>query len=114
MMKSGRTTSGCAPQTHRNARTAQDLLFLTVNEFTQPTVSAHVAEAIMVIVMDMSAGKTAVVEPAAYDDEVLNASWLPQPELALQLQEHDHEAARQMPPPEDVEAFLQAVYRNQE
>lgn len=68
----------------------------------------------MVIVMDMSAGKPAAVEPAAYDDEVLNANWLPQPELALQLQEHVFEEPGRMPPPEDVEAFLEAIYRNQE
>ncbi|THF59391.1 hypothetical protein [Pseudothauera rhizosphaerae] len=68
----------------------------------------------MVIVMDMSSGKPAAIEAPAYDDEVLNASWLPQPEVAPQLQEHPTAEVRRMPPPEDVEAFLKAVYRYQE
>ncbi|THF62844.1 hypothetical protein E6C76_16375 [Pseudothauera nasutitermitis] len=71
----------------------------------------------MVIVMDMSAdNKPAAIDPAPYDDEVLDAGWLPRPEIAPRLQEHAAEAAREprMPPPMDVEAFLAAVYRNQE
>lgn len=68
----------------------------------------------MVIVMDMSAGRIEAGEQPAYDDEVLDAGWLPQPEEALQLQEHSAETAEHMPPPEDVEAFLEAMYRYQE
>lgn len=68
----------------------------------------------MVIVMDMQSGRE-LREPEAYDEEVLNASWLPRPEVALQLQQIDlHRESEHMPPPEDVDAFLKAVYRNQE
>jgi hypothetical protein len=68
----------------------------------------------MVIVMDMSAGRIDAKEQPTYDEEVLNAGWLPQPEVMPQLQEHIAEPAEHMPPPEDVEAFLEAVYRYQE
>lgn len=75
----------------------------------------------MVIVMEMNSGKPAD-SPFAYDEEVLNANWLPQPSLtsqpapqpALQLQVVESSHARRMPPPVDVEAFLEAVYRYQE
>ncbi|MBS0510212.1 MAG: hypothetical protein JSR42_03375 [Proteobacteria bacterium] len=49
-----------------------------------------------------------------YDDEVLNAGWLP-PGLIPHLEElvaPVHPPRK--PPPEDVDAFLQAIYRNQE
>lgn len=71
----------------------------------------------MVIVMDMKSGK-AIEDPPAYDDEVMNASWLPpRPDVAPQLQEIEmaHPRRReQMPPPADIDAFLAAIYRNQE
>lgn len=68
----------------------------------------------MVIVMDMQSGKE-VPAPEAYDEEVLNASWLPRPEVALQLQPIDlHHETERMLPPEDVDAFLNEMYRNQE
>lgn len=67
----------------------------------------------MVIVMDMQTGKE-VREHEAYDEEVLNASWLPQPEIALQLQAVELHHQPEMPPPEDVDAFLDAIYRSQE
>lgn len=68
----------------------------------------------MVTIMDMTTGKV-IGEPEEYDDEVLNASWLPpQPETALQLQEVEHVAHELQMPPIDVEHFLEAVYRYQE
>ncbi|NMG66466.1 hypothetical protein GPA19_16090 [Azoarcus indigens] len=70
----------------------------------------------MMIVMQMSSGR-AMNDPAPYDEEVLNASWLPpQPEVALQLQEavEPQRPRREMLPPVDVEAFLNAMYRSQE
>lgn len=68
----------------------------------------------MVIVMEMRSGR--IVEPPAeeYGDEVLNANWLPQPDLQAGLQELPREATASCPPPEDPEAFLQAIYRNQQ
>ncbi len=74
----------------------------------------------MVIVMEMNPGKPAD-SPFAYDDEVLNANWLPPsltsqpaPQPALQLQVVETPRSRQMPPPIDADAFLKAVYRYQE
>lgn len=70
----------------------------------------------MVISMDMNTGK-AIREPLPYDEEVMNANWLPQPEVAPQLQEvefGERQQRRRRPPPEDVEAYLKAIYRNQE
>ncbi len=68
----------------------------------------------MVIYMDMTSGKKIEEPVAPYDEEVLNASWLPQPALQLGLQMA--ETARQEPAlaPTDVEGFLAAVYRFQE
>ena len=68
----------------------------------------------MTTIMDMNSGKE-LVEPEEYDDEVLNASWLPpQPEPALQTAEIDHGRQEKQLPPLDVDSFLQAVYRYQE
>ncbi|MDO9597815.1 MAG: hypothetical protein Q7J47_08850 [Azoarcus sp.] len=68
----------------------------------------------MVIVMDMQSGKE-FREPEAYDEEVLNANWLPRPEVALQLQQIDrHHEPERIALPEDLDAFLKAMYRNQE
>lgn len=74
-----------------------------------------IAEAIMVIVMSMSAGREIeTYENERYDDEVLNAGWLP-PGLVPQLEEIvDARPPPRMPPPEDIDAFLQSIYRNQE
>jgi hypothetical protein len=84
----------------------------------------------MVIVMEMSTGKTVKMseaEAAAADaatefgefvDEVLGAGWLPQPALRLEVQEHQeyrpehHE--RKVPPVVDADEFLRTLYRNQE
>lgn len=70
----------------------------------------------MVIIMDMNTGK-AIGEPPPYDEEVMNANWLPRPEIAPQLREVELEGRQRrerQPPPEDIEAFLKAIYRNQE
>lgn len=75
--------------------------------------SARFAEVIMVIIMDMSAGRIESVDQAAYSDEVLDAGWLPQPDLALQVQECSAETVARILPPEDIDAFLAAIYRYQ-
>ncbi|WP_332670611.1 hypothetical protein [Aromatoleum sp.] len=68
----------------------------------------------MTTIMDMNSGKE-LVEPEEYDDEVLNASWLPpQPEPALRAAEIDHGRQEKPLPPLDAESFLKAVYRYQE
>ena len=69
----------------------------------------------MVIVMDMDGSRYIAGEFGAFEEEVLNAQWLPQP-LALQLglqnvapdPEPHHAAAV------DAEAFLRTVYLSQE
>lgn len=49
-----------------------------------------------------------------YDDEVLNASWLQvSPELLPRLQTASR-PRRYTPQPEDIDAFLESMYRNQE
>lgn len=77
--------------------------------------TGYIAEAIMVIIMEMHTGNV-VGNPDEYGDEVLNASWLPQPEPALPLQhvERGEAAGNRPPPPIDVDDFLRAVYRYQE
>lgn len=68
----------------------------------------------MVMIMEMDNGKV-VRDPESYDDEVLNAGWLPRPEASLQLAQIEHEPHKepQAPPIADIEAFLEAMYRNQ-
>jgi hypothetical protein len=69
----------------------------------------------MVIVMKTSPDKPTDLESAdAYGDEVLNANWLPQPELAADQGQGAVRRRRKAAQPEDVDAFLQSVYRNQE
>lgn len=68
----------------------------------------------MVIIMDMSTGKKADDDESVYNEEVLNAGWLPQPELGLQLQsavpsERPHH--RRIMDPDD---FLKNMYLSQE
>ncbi|MCB1909330.1 MAG: hypothetical protein KDH15_18350 [Rhodocyclaceae bacterium] len=52
---------------------------------------------------------------ARYDDEVLDASWLPRPDAPLKV---IRSAARDEEEPpvadEEADAFLDAIYRNQE
>ncbi len=66
----------------------------------------------MLLVMDMDTGNLIEDEFGAFEDEVLNAEWMPaSPELQLGLQEVQHRAttAKEV----DAEAFLAAMYRNQ-
>ena len=73
----------------------------------------------MVIVMDMSTGnietpgeeEKATVEFGPFVDEVLNAGWLPQPEARLEVHAHADKPAVAAA---DAEAFLRALYLNQE
>ncbi|CAG0998248.1 hypothetical protein RHDC4_02987 [Rhodocyclaceae bacterium] len=65
----------------------------------------------MIVVMDMTTGKIIEDEFGRFEDEVLNAEWLPPlPELQLGLQEVHaavtHEVAD--------DALLDRMYRNQE
>ncbi|HEX8962770.1 MAG TPA: hypothetical protein VF801_07180 [Rhodocyclaceae bacterium] len=67
----------------------------------------------MIRVMDMTTGKIVEDEFGGFEEEVLNAGWLPpQPELQLGLQEvHTAlHAQREI----DAAAYLDRVYRNQE
>lgn len=68
----------------------------------------------MVIVMDMYTGKGIEEPEDIYGDEVLNANWLPGPEVQLGLQPVVAEAEHHPVASEDVDAFLSAVYRFQE
>lgn len=68
----------------------------------------------MIRVMDMSTGKIIEDEFGRFEDEVLNAGWLPpQPELQLGLQEV-HPAARALPRDIDAASYLDRIYRSQE
>jgi hypothetical protein len=63
-------------------------------------------------VMDMSTGKVLEDEFGAFENEVLNAEWLPpSPELQLALQEVH--ATSSADTEVDTEAFLNTIYRNQ-
>jgi hypothetical protein len=63
-------------------------------------------------VMDMSTGKVLEDEFGAFENEVLNAEWLPpSPELQLALQEVHATSAADTDV--DAEAFLNTIYRNQ-
>ena len=69
----------------------------------------------MLLVMDMSTGKLIEDEFGAFEDEVLNAEWTPaSPELQLGLQEVQHRAAAREVDAEAADAFLAAMYRNQQ
>ena len=73
----------------------------------------------MVIVMDMSTGKTekpsaaeaAAEEFGAFVDEVLNAGWLPQPAERLEMHAHAADSAAAAIEPDE---FLRNLYRNQD
>ena len=69
----------------------------------------------MLMVMNMSTGKLIEDEFGAFEDEVLGAEWTPaSPELQLGLQEVQHRAAAQEVDAEAADAFLAAMYRNQQ
>jgi hypothetical protein len=66
----------------------------------------------MLKVMDMTTGKIIEDEFGSFEDEVLDAGWLPPvPELQLGLQEVCHAASGDSEV--DADAFLSKVYRNQ-
>jgi hypothetical protein len=73
-------------------------------------------ETAMLMVMDMSTGKLIEDEFGAFEDDDLNAEWTPaSPELQLGLQEVQHRAATQREvDAEAADAFLAAMYRNQQ
>ena len=65
----------------------------------------------MVIYMDMQTG-VEIREAGRSDEGALGTTRHPLPETALQLQEIDFsQAARNMPPPRDIEALLDAMSR---
>jgi len=67
----------------------------------------------MIRVMDMSTGKIIEHEFGGFEEEVLNAGWLPpQPELQLGLQEVHYAARTQREI--DAASYLDRVYRSQE
>lgn len=72
----------------------------------------------MVIIMDMDSGEYVEDEFGAFQEEVLNAQWLPNQyraeygECQLGLQEAVSE--HRVPATEDAEAFLRNVYLSQE
>lgn len=70
----------------------------------------------MLMVMDMSTGKIIQDEFGSFEDEVLNAGWLPpQPEVQLGLQEVQPECASgQAAADLDADAYLRQVYASQE
>ena len=67
----------------------------------------------MRMVIDMSTGKIIEDEFGAFEDEVLNAEWTPpSPDLQPGLQQvHSHAASKSEI---DADAFLAAMYRNQQ
>lgn len=66
----------------------------------------------MIVVMDMSTGKILEDEFGRFEDEVLNAEWLPPlPEVRPGLQEVAH---AQPASDIDADAYLDRVYRSQE
>lgn len=66
----------------------------------------------MITVMEMETGKLIPDEFGRFEDEVLNAGWLPpQPELRLGLQTVEAAAAHREV---DAAGYLDRVYRSQE
>lgn len=66
----------------------------------------------MLKVMNMSTGKIIEDEFGSFEDEVLDAGWLPPvPELQLGLQQSSLDAKRESD--FDADTFLSKVYRNQ-
>ena len=66
----------------------------------------------MIRVMNMATGKIIEDEFGSFEDEVLDAGWLPPvPELQLGLSESSREANGDSDL--DAEVFLSKVYRNQ-
>lgn len=66
----------------------------------------------MLMVMEMATGKILEDEFGAFEDEVLNAGWVPPgPELQLGLQEvhTEHQDTSEL----DADTFLSTIYRIQ-
>lgn len=71
----------------------------------------------MVVIMEMSTGKIIEEPVVEYDDEVLNASWLPHPAVQAGLQtvaEAETIRSHKAYVPEDPDRFLRDLYRLQE
>ena len=67
----------------------------------------------MLVVMEMNTGKLLEDEFGPFEDEVLNAEWLPpQPELRLGLQHVQVNAPATCNI--DAESYLDRIYRSQE
>jgi hypothetical protein len=77
-----------------------------------------VLEVKMIVTMDMSSGRRIdEKEFGPFEDEVLCANWMRLPMPRMELQEVVPEMRRRparREPPRDMEAFLRAVYLNQE
>ncbi len=67
----------------------------------------------MVIIMDASTGERED-KGAEYGDEVMNAGWLPQPELGLRLQLAVPSQAHPARNIADPDSFLRNMYASQE
>lgn len=63
--------------------------------------------------MDMNAGKIIEDEFGAYEDEVLNAGWMP-PSPELQLAAHEVVQHSNATADVDADDFLAVMYRNQQ
>ena len=68
----------------------------------------------MVIVMNTDSGSRIEDEFGAFQEEVLNAQWLPQPALGLQQDPVLPVAESRTAPAFDADAFLRTVYLSQE
>jgi len=67
----------------------------------------------MIRTMEMSTGKIIADEFGRFEEEVLNAGWLPpQPELQLGLREVQHSA--RVACNIDASSYLERIYRSQE
>ncbi len=66
----------------------------------------------MVIIMDASTGEKEF--ESNYGDEVLNAGWLPRPELGLQLQSAVPSCPHRHRNITDPDSFLRNMYASQE
>lgn len=67
----------------------------------------------MVIVMEMSTGRTQETDPGIYGDEVLNAGWAEVPCIEARL-EHVAVTSGQQPATTDIEGFMARLYACQE
>jgi hypothetical protein len=68
----------------------------------------------MVIVMDIETGLRLESEFGPFEDEVLGANWMPQPEAVTAVAGAVSARASRPEPGFDVEAFLRNIYLSQE